>query len=476
MGSYALPGYSLEEAIRLIADTGFDSVEIAAMPGYHGAPDQLTKEQRTRARQQIADSGLQFGALMGLPIPDANREAENVEWMKQLIQLARDLSPDGSPLIQGVLGGGDWEQQKTLYRDTLGAWLELAGQAGVRLAIKPHRFQAMDLPQQAIGLIKQLNARDSLGLVFDYSHYAFRGLNQQELIRMALPYTSYIVLKDAVPIQDKVQFELPGETTLIPHADILRQFIEGGYQGDICAEVSSHLSKAADYHPAEATRTCHRHLRRIMEQAQETGFESIFNGQDLSEWDGKPGCWDVRNGEIWCTGEAKDKNWLIWRGAEPGDFTLRLEFLWKKGNSGVQIRSDDLGRWQVFGYQVEVAEQPKMGLWHHSLLDKDHPKKEARHFMSTAGDVSVINPAGVRQTESVADAAALQATYQEQAWNSMEIIASGPTLIQKINGTVFATLTDHDREMSRLKGWIALQDHGKGCQVAYRNLRIKLEN
>jgi uncharacterized protein (DUF1786 family) len=27
--------------------------------------------------------------------------------------------------------------------------------------------------------------------------------------------------------------------------------------------------------------------------------------------------------------------------------------------------------------------------------------------------------------------------------------------------------------MSRRKGVIALQDHGKGCQVAFRNIRIK---
>jgi hypothetical protein len=27
--------------------------------------------------------------------------------------------------------------------------------------------------------------------------------------------------------------------------------------------------------------------------------------------------------------------------------------------------------------------------------------------------------------------------------------------------------------MSRAKGFIALQDHGKGCSVAFRNIRLK---
>ena len=116
--------------------------------------------------------------------------------------------------------------------------------------------------------------------------------------------------------------------------------------------------------------------------AEEKGFVPIFNGKDLDGWDSKPGMWEVRDAEIWCTGKSKEKNWLIWRKEQPADFILRLEFRWDKGNSGVQVRSDDLGKWQVFGYQAEVASQDKMGLWHHSLLAKDHPRKKERHLMA----------------------------------------------------------------------------------------------
>lgn len=475
MGTYALPGYSLSDAIRLVAETGFDSIEIASMPGYHGAPDQLTKVQRADAKKQISDAGLKLGALMGLPTPDAAKQAANTDWMKQMLELAQDLSLDGHPLIQGILGGGQWEEKKTLFRDCLGQWVELAKQAGVRLAIKPHRSHAMDLPQQAIWLIEQLNAAGTLGLVFDYSHFAFRDLPFEEMVKISLPHTSYVVMKDAVERDGKVQFALPGDTATIPHAAILKQFLDGGYAGEVCAEVSSQLSKAEGYDPVQTTKTCHTNLRRIVAQAQEAGFKPIFNGTDLSGWDGRPGCWEVRDGEIWCTGEATEKNWLIWRSGEPSDFTLRLEFRWDKGNSGVQVRSDDLGDHQVFGYQVEIAEREKMGLWHHSLLDKAHPKKEARHLMTTAGDVATISESGERITKSGNSSAEVQSHYREHAWNTMEIVAEGPKLTQKINGVVFATLIDHDTEMSRRKGWIALQDHGKGCTVAFRNLRISLK-
>lgn len=204
------------------------------------------------------------------------------------------------------------------------------------------------------------------------------------------------------------------------------------------------------------------------------GFVTIFNGENLDGWDSKPGAWEVRDGEIWCTGASKEKNWLIWREDQPADFILRLEFRWDKGNSGVQVRSDDLGDWQIFGYQVEIAEQEKMGLWHHSLLDGEHPKKEARYLMSTAGEIAVINKAGERKNETVKDEAEVQALFKEHDWNTMEIIAKGDTLVQKINGEVFATLVDRDTEMSREKGFIALQDHGKGCQVAFRKIQLKM--
>lgn len=51
---------------------------------------------------------------------------------------------------------------------------------------------------------------------------------------------------------------------------------------------------------------------------------------------------------------------------------------------------------QVFGYQVEIAAQNMMGLWHHSLLTKDDPAYEARFFMATAGQEATITAKAAR--------------------------------------------------------------------------------
>src|SRR5690242_11391506 len=87
---------------------------------------------------------------------------------------------------------------------------------------------------------------------------------------------------------------------------------------------------------------------RIIAAAPESeeGFVSIFNGHDLSGWDGKPGWWRMEDGAI--TGESTlekrclKHNYLIWRGGRPADFELRLRFRLRGGNSGIQFRSREL--------------------------------------------------------------------------------------------------------------------------------------
>ena len=114
-----------------------------------------------------------------------------------------------------------------------------------------------------------------------------------------------------------------------------------------------------------------------------------------------------------------------------------------------------------------------MGLWHHSLLDKQHPKRKARFRMSTAGEKAVIDRVGTRTNTKLEDESKVQHAYREGEWNSMEIVATGNQLVQRINGRHFATLVDQDADLGRSKGVIAFQDHGRGCTVAFRNIRLK---
>lgn len=269
-GTYGFKGVKLEDALGTIAGVGFDGVEIAAQPGYDGDPASLAADRRKAVRQFLADRRLRLTALMEhlTPNADAARAAADLDRLRRVFELARDLRPDGPPLVQTVLGGGTWEEKRALFRDRVGDWVKAAAAARVVLAVKPHRGGAMSTPEQAAWLVAQLGTPRGLKMVYDYSHYAFRDMTPEDTVKAALPHVGHVAVKDAVKTGDKVTFALPGVAGTIDHAKVLRLLYDGGYRGDVCCEVSSQVSAAAGYDPAAAAKTCYRNVARAFEQAR----------------------------------------------------------------------------------------------------------------------------------------------------------------------------------------------------------------
>ena len=90
------------------------------------------------------------------------------------------------------------------------------------------------------------------------------------------------------------------------------------------------------------------------------GFTPLFNGKDLSGWDGEPGLWAVEDGVIVGTsevGKPKTNSFLIWNG-KVKDFEVRATVkVVGDNNSGVQYRSRRLPEvtpWTILGYQCDV--------------------------------------------------------------------------------------------------------------------------
>ncbi len=100
----------------------------------------------------------------------------------------------------------------------------------------------------------------------------------------------------------------------------------------------------------------------------ESGMKPIFNGEDLSGWDGDLRLWSVKDGVI--HGETTPENkangntFIIWKGGETKDFELRLSFRCNAtNNSGIQYRSKHItddkvrNKWVVRGYQHEIRNE-----------------------------------------------------------------------------------------------------------------------
>lgn len=206
----------------------------------------------------------------------------------------------------------------------------------------------------------------------------------------------------------------------------------------------------------------------------EPGFVSMFNGRDLTGWEGKPGWWRVEDGAI--TSEStKEKpcpsaHYLMWRMGKPGDFEMRLEFrlLGDGGNSGIQFRSKEVPDWDTSGYQADIENGEQ---WTGCLFE------HTRGGISMRGEKVVIAPDGKKQVLPLPggkSSAELLKVFKRNDWNTYTIIARGADITLKINDVTMCEATDTQTGLAARDGIIALQMHpGPPMKIQFRNLRIK---
>ena len=268
IGNYGMQSYKTEEAIRSIADLKYDALELTVMPEWDSSPHKMNGERRGVVRKMLGDTGLTLTSLMENLTPSvADDDHQKVlERLKQAAELGHDLAPASPPLIQTVLGGGDWNERKELFRDRLGEWRRIAESTKTIIAIKPHRSGAMSNPEQGAWLLEQLGSSPWMGLIYDYSHYALRDLSVTETVKTAFPTTVQIVVKDVAKNGDQFEFALPGEANTFDHGEILTAFYKSGYRRSVCCEVSSQVFRRPRYDAAAAAKACYDYLSRVFEK------------------------------------------------------------------------------------------------------------------------------------------------------------------------------------------------------------------
>ncbi len=228
---------------------------------------------------------------------------------------------------------------------------------------------------------------------------------------------------------------------------------------------------------------CTTSLSLVSAAEAETGFTPIFNGQDLTGWDGNPKLWSVKDGAI--TGQTTPENptkgntFLIWTNGTPADFELRFSYRLvpnnDKGfaNSGVQYRSKIVNpaNWVVGGYQADMEAGPT----YTGILYEER----GRGILAQRGQKVIIKEVeGKMKIEVVGEVGKsdeIQAAIKKEDWNDYVVIAQGNHLIHQINGRVTVDVTDEQEAKAAKAGVLALQLHaGQPMTAQFKNLRIKL--
>ena len=233
---------------------------------------------------------------------------------------------------------------------------------------------------------------------------------------------------------------------------------------------------------------CYLCIPALAEEAtappESSQMKSIFNGKDLSGWDGDPRLWSVKDGAI--HGEttkenaAKGNTFLIWTGGETKDFELRLSFRASAtNNSGIQYRSKHItegnrvrNKWVVRGYQHEIRNENTLP--NVSGFIYDEGGKRGR--VCLVGEKATWNEDGkkVSDEKKLIDGDAFKELMKIDDWNDVVIIAKGNHIQHYFNGRLIMDFTDNHPELALSEGILALQLHaGKPMWVEFKDIRIR---
>jgi len=170
----------------------------------------------------------------------------------------------------------------------------------------------------------------------------------------------------------------------------------------------------------------------------------LFNGQDLTGWNGNRQLWSVENGEIVGKSAGLKNNEFLVSELSAVDFKLSLEvkLIGNEGNSGIQFRSAARDDSSVEGFQADVG----AGWW--GKLYEEHGR-------------------GLLWDQSG------EAHVKLGEWNRYEIEAQGTRVKTWINGQLCVDLDD---AQGKRRGIFALQLHSGGAtEVRFRDLKLEVK-
>jgi len=215
---------------------------------------------------------------------------------------------------------------------------------------------------------------------------------------------------------------------------------------------------------------------------ESSDMKTIFNGKDLTGWDGNPDLWSVKEGVI--HGEttegkkAEGNTFLIWQDGVTKDFELRLSFRCNAtNNSGIQYRSKHITegnprhKWIVRGYQHELRNEVMFPNISGFIYDEGGKR----------GRICLVGEKGSWESEgkktedtTLIDQDGWKQLFRLDDWNEVIIIAKGNHVQHYMNGRLILDFTDNEPRLALSEGVLAVQLHaGKPMWAEFRNIRIR---
>jgi protein FrlC len=259
-----LPLRSLEDTIDLLAEIGYDGIEIgAAAP--HGFPDHIDADRRRAINAHLERRGIQVSALCPAlgggpgynPVsPDAPERAAGLAYMKGCIDLASDLHCENLIFLGGYLRYGQSVAEAWKYaQESLVGCAEHAATRGVTLMVEPTAADS-NLLEHAGDCARLIDDSGvDAKIMLDTFHIFHRNDEVREAMRLAGDRLGYVHLAD-------LGRDAPG--THRDFTSVVNELSAIGYDGWLTMEVGFNRRESD---PDALARDAFAHVNGILEAA-----------------------------------------------------------------------------------------------------------------------------------------------------------------------------------------------------------------
>ncbi|MFC7846270.1 sugar phosphate isomerase/epimerase family protein [Streptomyces sp. NPDC057382] len=252
-GTNGLADLRLDDALRLLADLGYDGVGLT-LDHMHLDPLAPDLAARTRRVAQRLDAlGLDVTVETGaryvldprrkhgpsLLDPDADDRARRADLLVRAVRVAADLGAHAVHCFSGVVPDGtDPDTAWKRLAEALAPVLEAASAAGVPLAVEPEPGHLLATLADFHRLRRALGDPEPLGLTLDIGHcQCLEPSSPADCVRDAAPWLRHVQIED---MRRGVHEHLPFGDGEIDFPPVLAALAATGYQGLTVVELPRH--------------------------------------------------------------------------------------------------------------------------------------------------------------------------------------------------------------------------------------------
>ena len=267
--SNAFRKYSLLETIKILADLGYQGIEIMADTPHAFPPDltnlDIDSIRGALERYNLAVSNINAFMLHAIGDTwrpswierDLSQRRKRINHTGNCIDLAAKLgvstisTEPGGPLLENMT----YDEGNTIFRQGLLEIKEQARKTGVRVLIEPEPDLLIENSSQFVEFFKGLDA-DIFGLNFDIGHFFCVNEDPAELVAELQDYIYHFHLED-IAASRKHHHLMPGEGA-IDLPGVLKAIKGINYQGFVTVELYPYEDR-----PVDAARKALAYIQRL---------------------------------------------------------------------------------------------------------------------------------------------------------------------------------------------------------------------